>query len=440
LTTIHLMNNTEETPENSTCRKLSRFSPCSAICGLILGLGLAGSFYAGHELCPQNAVKSPDAGGNAAVLPGALPLAKGLTGNNAGNFIADIVATASPSVVNIDTSTSMTVPGIYFPHFGFGDPIGGGGNFLRSPTQKFESHGAGSGVIIREDGYIITNNHVVQNADDIKVTLSDGRSFKGKVVGKDKFTDVALVKIPASGLKAAKIGVSKNLRPGDWAIAIGSPLGFSQSVTLGIVSALGRSLGDINAGVDLIQTDAAINPGNSGGPLLNIKGEVIGINQAISARGQNISFAIPIDVAKPVADQLMLNGTIHHPFLGIHMADMDEKVAKALKLPSGTKGVAIGAVQSGSPAHKAGLLPGDVIQRLNGVEVNSAREIQKIVREHKPGEKLDMTVLRQQMVVMIPVKIGDYDDLKPRKQAMLQPGEQEPPDEGEGDEQEDQDR
>jgi S1-C subfamily serine protease len=416
------MNTTEKKSENITCTGHGKFSPCSAFCGLALGLGLAGAFYAGHELWPQPAARIQGGTGSAVSQPVSGVPARGPGSVDFTNFVADIVAQSSPSVVNIDTSTSVNVPGLIFPQqfgFGFGDMFGEDGGGPRVVPHKFENHGAGSGVIIRDDGYVLTNNHVVQNADDIKVTLSDGRSFKGKVIGKDKYTDVALVKIPANGLRAAKIGVSKNLRPGDWAIAIGSPLGFSQSVTLGIVSALGRSLNDINAGVELIQTDAAINPGNSGGPLLNIKGEVIGINQAIRKDGQNISFAIPIDVAKPVADQLIASGSIHHAFLGISMADLDEKTARALSLPADTRGVAIAAVQAGSPAQKSGLLPGDIIQRINGKEVKNSKEVQAQVRAHKPGEKLDMAVLRQQMVVLIPVKIGDYDDLK-------SPGEEQP--------------
>lgn len=231
----------------------------SVLLGLGVGLAISGAFWAGHEFWPhqtkpQTAVVAP--------APNMENVSPKSLANSANNFIADIVAAASPSVVNIDTSTSVTVPA-------HGIPLGieqffFQGEDLQAPMRKYESHGAGSGVIIRADGYIITNNHVVQQADDIKVTLSDGRTFKGKVIGKDKFTDVALIKIPATGLQAAKLGSTQMIRPGDWAIAIGSPLGLSQSVTLGIVSALGRSLGDINS-VDLIQTDAAINPGNSGG-------------------------------------------------------------------------------------------------------------------------------------------------------------------------------
>ncbi len=386
----------------------------SVLLGLGLGLAISGAFWAGHEFWPQQNKAQTAAVAPAPKMENVSPKSLANSGNN---FIADIVAAASPSVVNIDTSTSVTVPA-------HGIPLGieqffFQGEDLQAPMRKYESHGAGSGVIIRADGYIITNNHVVQQADDIKVTLSDGRTFKGKVIGKDKFTDVALIKIPATGLQAAKLGSTQMIRPGDWAIAIGSPLGLSQSVTLGIVSALGRSLGDINS-VDLIQTDAAINPGNSGGPLLNIKGEVIGINQAIRRDGQNISFAIPIDIAKNIAEQLMSSGSIKHAYLGISMVDMEPKIAKLVGLPEDTKGVLIGKVEDGSPAQRAGLLPKDVLQRIDGKPVGSSKEVQTLVRMHKPGEKLDMALLRQNEVVLIPVKIGDYEELKSQEQQAIQ--------------------
>ncbi len=418
------MNSTDIKLEKPTSQEKAGFSSSSALIGLVFGLGIAGAFWAGHELRPQQASNKPEVAITSPLpstsQPGIPPRELSPDSNN---FIANIVASASPSVVNIDTSTSIAVRGmIPFHHFQFAEPFSSE-DLQGPPIQKYESHGSGSGVIIRADGYILTNNHVIQQADDIKVTLNDGRTFKGKVVGKDKFTDIALVKIEASGLKAAAIGNCKNLRPGDWAIAIGSPLGFSQSVTLGIISALGRSLGDINAGVELIQTDAAINPGNSGGPLLNIKGEVVGINQAIRKDGQNISFAIPIDVAKSVADQLMQTGSIAHAYVGISMVDLDEKIAKALKLPADTKGVLVRAVQPNSPAQKSGLLAGDVVQRINGKPVANSKEVQAAVRAHKPGEKLDMALLRQDEVVLIPVKIGNYEEQKGQREEESAPQE-----------------
>lgn len=403
--------NITENRTDSQAHEKKRFSPTSAILGLAVGLGLAGSFYAGHILWTDKETPPPVA--TTVTAPGLSD--KGGKIFDRSNFIADIVAATSPSVVNIDTRTSIALPGVVpFHHFGFDQFFFGEDGTPSAPERRFESRGAGSGVIIREDGYILTNNHVVQQADEIKVTLSDARTFKGKIIGKDKYTDLALIKIPASGLPVAKMASSKDIRPGDWAIAIGSPLGLSQTVTLGIVSALGRSLGDLNA-VELIQTDAAINPGNSGGPLLNINGEVMGINQAIRRDGQNISFAIPIDVARDVAEQLMKTGSIAHPYLGIGMLDVDPKVAKLLEIPKDTKGVVISKVEANSPAHVGGLLPRDVIQRINGKIVTSSKEVQTIVRSHKPGEKLDITVLRQTELVNIPVKIGNYEELKSQK-------------------------
>ncbi len=376
-----------------------KFSPGSAIAGVVAGILIAGGFWAGYQFgfgqaSPPSSLHSPPT-----PIVGKLPI-------GGENIVADIAEAATPAVVNIDTRTSVTVNDLQpFRQFGLDDL------FQQSRPKKYESHGAGSGVIIRPDGYILTNNHVVQQADEIKVTLGDKRSFIGKVVGKDKYTDLALVKIDATNLRAAKLGESKKLRPGDWAIAIGSPLGLSQTVTLGIVSALGRSINNLNA-VELVQTDAAINPGNSGGPLLNIRGEVIGINTAIRGDGQNIGFAIPIDVARNVAEQLIKDGSIKHPYLGIAMQDMDEKLAKYMGLSAGMKGVVVVKVEPASPSDGGGLISGDIIQRVDGKPVSSSKEVQSSVRAHKPGETLELVVLRGQEVVPIQVKIGNFDDMK----------------------------
>jgi S1-C subfamily serine protease len=244
--------------------------------------------------------------------------------------------------------------------------------------------------------------------------LNDKRKFKGTVVGRDRVTDLALVKIEAKDLHAARLGSSKNLEPGDFVIAIGSPLGYDHSVTLGIISALGRSLDLQNSGyeksVQLIQTDAAINPGNSGGPLLNIHGEVIGINQAIRGDAQNIGFAIPIDVANDISTQLMTKGTIERPYLGIYMKELDEKLAKALGLPVTSKGVAIAGLAQDGPAVQAGLLQGDVIQKVDGKNVVNGKDVQEIVRSHKPGETLSLLILRNGQLKPLSVKIGTYPD------------------------------
>lgn len=256
---------------------------------LIIGIGL------GYFILPNKSVKNTAPKVSATVTESGGPAITLKIGDNA---IADIAESAAPSVVNIDTQMSVSMPrDVFHNGRGFGNFeffFGPGFQGLPQEPRRFESRGSGSGVIVRKDGYILTNNHVVKNATAIKVTLNDKQVFKGKVVGRDSFTDLALVKIDAQDLPVARFGSSKALRPGDWAIAIGSPLGLDHTVTLGIVSALGRSLADLNNNVELIQTDAAINPGNSGGPLLNIHGEVIGINTAIRSDAQNIGFAIPI--------------------------------------------------------------------------------------------------------------------------------------------------
>jgi S1-C subfamily serine protease len=316
------------------------------------------------------------------------------------NTIADLAAEAMKSVVNIDTQTSVVVPSDPFSRFspfGFFDE--------GTPLRKYEIAGTGTGVIYRNDGYVLTNNHVVGKADKIKVTLNDNRVLEGRVVGRDPYTDLALVKIPATGLPVARFGSSQKLRPGDFACAIGSPAGLSNTVTLGIISALGRSLGEVGEG-GLIQTDTAINPGNSGGPLLNIHGEVIGINTAIRKDYQNIGFAIPTEIAKKVADQLLSKGSIQHPYVGISMRDLNEDINKALGLPSGTSGVVVAKVASGSPADNAGLQTGDVITNIDGQPVSSAKDVRNFVKSHQPGDTIKMTVARNGETRTVSINVG----------------------------------
>jgi Do/DeqQ family serine protease len=372
-------------------------------------------FWAGHQFWPSASPEAPLPPGAPSVASSGGSVSAGVHGIPLGETtIADIAAEAGKAVVNIDTRTSITLPDSPFQ---FGSPFGGFEFFFgqemqpfegRQQQRKFESQGTGSGVIIRPDGYILTNNHVVKHATDIKVTLSDKRVFKGRIVGRDAFTDLALVKIDAGNLPVARLGASKTLRPGDWAIAIGSPLGLDHTVTLGIISALGRSLGDLKSNVELIQTDAAINPGNSGGPLLNIRGEVIGINTAIRSDAQNIGFAIPMDVAKDVADGLISHGSVARPYVGIYMQDLEPKLVKSLGLPDGTKGVVVARVGPDSPAAQAGVVQGDVIQRVDGKPVETAKEIQKLVRSHKPGESLNMLLNHNGSLTAASIKVGEY--------------------------------
>lgn len=312
------------------------------------------------------------------------------------NTIADIAEEASKSVVNLNVRVDNPMRPML-------EMMG-----INAPPQE----GIGSGIIVKSNGYILTNHHVVGNATDILVTLNDKRRFKGKVVGKDIYTDLAVVKIDATDLPVAKMGTSKTLRPGEWVIAIGSPWGFDHSVTMGIISAVGRNVFEVNNNrTELIQTDAAINQGNSGGPLINIHGEVIGINEAIMRpeRGaQNMCFAIPVDIVKDVADSLISGKKIQHPYVGLGMNDVSEELLQAMGLPKNTHGVVVAHIVPNSPAERSELAIADVIQKIDGKDVNSAPEVKAIIKQHKPGEKLNMLVLRKDKLMPVGIVVGEY--------------------------------
>jgi S1-C subfamily serine protease len=375
--------------------------------GLVLSL-LLGAWLGSNYLTGRRVVAAKQGGVSVSRPTPAVSILSGGGVNIGENTIADIAENAAESVVNIDIRTSVLLPKSHPQMNDFGLFFGPNGS--KPVPHQFEKRGAGSGLIIRPEGYILTNNHVVMDAGEIKVTLNDGSVYKGKVVGRDKFTDLALVKIPAKGLPGAELGSSESLRPGDWAIAIGSPLGLDHTVTMGIISAIGRSLGDLNNNVELIQTDAAINPGNSGGPLLNIKGEVIGINTAIRSDAQNIGFAIPVDVAAHVVKSLLEDGHIDRPYLGVYMQDMTPALARAIGLPADTGGIVVAQVDPQGAAAKSGLRQGDVIQKIDGKPMISAKTVQKQVRKHTPGETLNVLVNRDGKLKAVEIKIGKYPD------------------------------
>lgn len=332
------------------------------------------------------------------------------------NFIATAVNRVGPSVVRIDASRSVTgfdnsFERRFFRRF-FGEDSPEFPNAPQLP-ERFEQ-GTGSGFILSEDGKLLTNAHVIEGADNVEVTLKDGRTFVGEVKGADPVTDVAVIKIEATELPVAPLGTTRSLSPGQWAIAIGNPLGLDNTVTAGIISALDRSstqVGIADKRVQFIQTDAAINPGNSGGPLLNANGEVIGVNTAIRANAQGLGFAIPIETAKRISDQLFETGEVLHPYLGIQMVNLDEEIRDTINEDpefgvdiETDQGVAIISVMPGTPAETGGLQKGDVIERVNKVEIEDVTDVQFQVENSDIDEALTVEVLRGNQKVVVSVK------------------------------------
>lgn len=333
--------------------------------------------------------------------------------------VADVAQKLAPSVVNIDVVRSAparaTMPqafedDLFRRFFGLAPEDFAPPSFPGPPGQgngfRLKQVGNGSGVVIDGEGHILTNDHVVNGADELTVTFNTGKNeesatvkAKATLVGTDPFTDLAVIKVDPQALKGlhlvpATLGNSDALRPGDWAMAIGSPLGFDHTVTLGIISALSRKIPDINSNVAFIQTDAAINPGNSGGPLVNLQGEVIGINTAISGQGQNIGFAIPVNSAKTVVDSLISKGKVERPWIGLSLGDLTPELIKSMGLPEGTQGVVVAQVLPKSPAQQAGLQQGDIIQRIDGQRVSDPKMMQELVRNKPVGTPLNLQLLR----------------------------------------------
>jgi Do/DeqQ family serine protease len=288
--------------------------------------------------------------------------------------------------------------------------------FRRSPRE--EPRASGSGVIVDPNGYILTNNHVIENARGIDVRLSDGRKFSAKLIGRDPKSDLAVLKIDTPApLPVAQLGDSDRLRIGQWAIAIGSPFGLDRTVTVGIVSATARTRVGVATYESFIQTDASINPGNSGGPLLNIDGEVIGLNTAIVAAGQGIGFSIPINMAKDVMSQLIARGRVVRGWLGIVIQDVTEELGSNFGV-SENQGVLVSDVIEGGPARSAGLRPGDVITELSGARITEVPELQRRVAAVSPGELIVLGVVRDRQPMSLTITVGEM----PGEQIALAPG------------------
>ena len=327
------------------------------------------------------------------------------------NFSA-LADTVSPAVVHIRVEKTIKGEGPAAGPFGK-NPFGGSEQFRdffdhRFRPQRrpeFRQPGLGSGFIIDKAGYIVTNNHVVDGADSIKVILKDETEYPAKVIGRDPVTDIALIKIESKGnLTTVPLGSSDNLKVGEWVAAIGSPFGLQYTVTAGIVSAKGRAIGS-GPYDDFIQTDASINPGNSGGPLINMQGEVVGINTLIIARGQGIGFAIPIDLAKGIVTQLKTNGEVTRGWLGVTIQDLKGELAEYYGV-KGKSGVLVAGVVPGDPADQAGIQPRDIIIEINGQTVNTSRDLTSLAANLGVGHKAQVTVLRNGKSKTLEVQIG----------------------------------
>jgi len=324
--------------------------------------------------------------------------------------IPQLFKEVSPSVVNISTTqvVKFNRPRTRSP-FGPQDPFDDFFNnfFGRMPKEQ-KRRSLGSGFLVSADGYILTNNHVVEKADEVTVTLLDKEEFKAKVVGTDPKTDIALIKIDTSKkLPFVSLGDSEKLEVGEWVVAIGNPFGLGHTVTTGIVSAKGRIIGS-GPYDDFIQTDASINPGNSGGPLFNLKGEVVGINTAIIQGGQGIGFATPIQLAKSVLEQLKDKGKVTRGWLGVYIQRLTPDVAEKLGVP-GKRGALVSDVTKDGPAEKAGIKSGDVILAFNGKEIKDEHELPAAVASTQPGKKVDVKVVRDGKEVVIPVTIAEME-------------------------------
>jgi len=345
----------------------------------------------------------------------------------------DLVEQVGPSVVNIRTTekvqprASQVNPGEeemleFFRRFGLPAPnMPRPGPRQRTPQQdeqqREQPRGVGSGFVLTSDGLIMTNAHVVEGAEDVIVTLTDKREFKAKIIGSDKRSDVALVKIDASGLPAVRTGDVNRLKVGEWVMAIGSPFGLENSVTAGIVSAKQRDTGEF---LPFIQTDVAINPGNSGGPLINMRGEVVGINSQIYSRSggfMGISFSIPIDEAIRVSDQLRSQGRVSRGRIGVTIDQVSKEVAESLGLGKST-GALVKAVEAGAPADKAGVEPGDVILKFDGRVIEKSMDLPRFVGATKPGTRSALTVLRKGATRELQVTIAEIESEKTEAKAV----------------------
>ncbi len=384
--------------------------PLTYITLMLLGstLTLVGTQFLGRSSSSTSTSSLPPSSSASRISPLLLP-------DSNESFVSQVVKTVGPAVVRIDASRMVTeqVPDVFNDPF-FRRFFGGAAPL----PQERQVTGSGSGFIINQEGIILTNAHVVEGTTTVEVTLKDGRTLEGKVLGTDSVTDVAVVQIKDENLPTVQLGNSDNLQPGEWAIAIGNPLGLDNTVTVGIISATGRSSAQVgipDKRVSFIQTDAAINPGNSGGPLLNQRGEVIGMNTAIIQGAQGLGFSIPINTAQEIADQLVTKGKVDHPYLGIQMVTLTPDLRKEINENPNSgmsiteeQGVLIVQVIPNSPAAQSGLRSGDVIVEMGGKPIKDANEIQQLVQQTPVGSPLTTLIHRNGKPLPITLRPGVF--------------------------------
>ena len=390
-------------------RIIGRPKKVAAVAALALGLGGLAVAAADHLMNPPATFKYASAEEPATRL-GFAPVVK--------KVLPSVVTITSSRVVNTGFESQGgeqgddAIPPMFRQFFGMGPDGGGNGNGRQVPMmpRQQKEEGEGSGVIVSPNGYILTNNHVVDHATTVTVIMPDKREYKARVVGTDAKTDVAVLKVDASGLDPITLGDSDKVQVGDYALAIGNPFGVGKTVTFGIVSATGRANLGIEDYEDFIQTDAAINPGNSGGALVNDRGELIGINTAILNNGsqgnEGIGFAVPVNVARKVMDEIISNGKVTRAYLGVMAQEVTPSIAKAFHDPD-VSGALVGDVTPDSPAAKAGLERGDIIQGINGKAVNSGADLRMHISLMAPGTRVDVKVFRDGADKTIPVTLAE---------------------------------
>lgn len=384
-------------PRAILCQRWTqRLATCLLIVFISLGVGFLNHNSAQASALRQGGLSTFEAGQDKGIL-----LAQNSVGDN---FVTAALNKAEAAVVQVNVSRSLagtrSVPGPLKPFLGGGQPV---------PSNSRVVRGIGSGFVIDSDGLLLTNAHVVNEADTVTVSFQDGRILEGQVLGKDPVTDVAVIQVQAENLPTVTLRDSDTVRQGQWAIAIGNPLGLQETVTVGVISGIERSsaaIGIPDKRVGFIQTDAAINPGNSGGPLLNAAGDVIGINTAILQGAQGLGFAIPINTAQQVAQQLITTGQVEHPYIGVQMATLNAQVKQFINTSPNSdmqveadQGILVVQVQRNSPAAKAGVRAGDVIQRVADQPVTEATKVQRLIETVGVGGKLPVTLQRNEQTV-----------------------------------------